>query len=184
MEALNGAIDYIRTLLGMYKLGLVDIPADVLELILLHLFDIDPLYVLHLSEVCKSFHSAMQKPSIAAKLKRLRKQLKKDLAMVKRNGMDLEFVKYQTPQICLAAVMQNGSALKFVQNQTKKICMVAVTQNGRALKYVKDQTEKICMVAVTQNGLALEYVKYKTRKLCNAAIYQTHQHRCSTVHGN
>ena len=39
----------------------------------------------------------------------------------------------------MAAVTQNGMALEYVEEQTPEICMAAVTQNGRAIKYVKDR---------------------------------------------
>tara|TARA_R110002153_G_scaffold273997_3_gene446429 strand:- start:52156 stop:52710 length:555 start_codon:yes stop_codon:yes gene_type:complete len=172
MEARNDDLSHIRTLLELCELGLTAIPTDVLQLILLHLFDIDPLSVLYLSEVCKAFHRAMQKPTIAAGLGGLCGQLKKDLAMVKQNGLYLEFVKYQPLQICMAAVTQNGYALYYVKIQTEEICMVAVTKCGNALKHVKNQTEKICMAAVTREGRALEHVKCQTEEICLAAIAQ------------
>ena len=59
-----------------------------------------------------------------------------DLERVQQNGWDLQFVKEQTAEICLAAVQQDGRALKYVKNQTPEICLAAVTQNGYALEYV------------------------------------------------
>ena len=41
-----------------------------------------------------------------------------DLERVKRDGMALQLVKEQTPEICLAAVKQNWHALEYVKNQT------------------------------------------------------------------
>ena len=46
---------------------------------------------------------------------------------------------------------QNGLALEFIKEQTPEICMAAVKQNGEALQYVKEQTEEICMEAINQN---------------------------------
>ena len=39
---------------------------------------------------------------------------------VKQNGLSLEFVKEQTPEICLESVKQNGLYLKFVKEQTQR----------------------------------------------------------------
>ena len=63
-----------------------------------------------------------------------------DLEMVKKDGMQLEFVKNQTPEICLAAVKQAGYAIQYVNEQTPEICMVAVQQNGMSLECVEEQT--------------------------------------------
>ena len=50
---------------------------------------------------------------------------------------DLQRVKDQTPEICLAAVKQNGCALRFVKEQTKEICLAAVKQDRCALLHLK-----------------------------------------------
>ena len=52
-----------------------------------------------------------------------------DMEMVMRDGLNLEFVKKQTEEICLEAVKQKGNALEFVENQTEEICLAAVKQN-------------------------------------------------------
>ena len=38
----------------------------------------------------------------------------KDLEMVKQNGYSLQFVKNQTPEICLEAVKENPKAIIYV----------------------------------------------------------------------
>jgi hypothetical protein len=60
------------------------------------------------------------------------------LRAVKQNGFALQFVKIQTPEICLEAVIQNGEALQFVNTQTPEICLEAVKQNGYALQFVDE----------------------------------------------
>ena len=57
-------------------------------------------------------------------------QYQKDLEMVKQDGYALQFVKEQTPELCMAAVQQNGWALQFVEEQTPEVCMAAVKQEG------------------------------------------------------
>jgi hypothetical protein len=92
------------------------------------------------------------------------------LEKVKKNGLALDYVKEQTPEICIAAVEQNGNAIQFVKEQTPEICIAAVSQNGLALRFVKEQTPELCLAAVEQNGLALRYVKEKTPEICLAAV--------------
>ena len=79
----------------------------------------------------------------------------------KEDGLALQFVKEQTPELCLAAVKQNGYALRIVREQTPEICLAAVKQNGYALRIVREQTPEICLAAVKQNGDALQYVNSK-----------------------
>jgi hypothetical protein len=40
----------------------------------------------------------------------------------------------------MEAVRQDGRALQYVKDQTPEICMEAVKQNSRAVQFVKDQT--------------------------------------------
>ncbi len=92
-------------------------------------------------------------------------QYEKDLRLVKHDGFALEYIKKQTPELCLAAVKESGNALQFVKKQTQKVCLAAVQQNGWALKYVKKQTLKICLEAVKQKSSALQHVKDQTPEL-------------------
>ena len=55
---------------------------------------------------------------------------------------------------------ERGEVLQFVKNQTPEICLTAVKQNGEALKYVKNQTSEISLEVVKQNGMALRSVRY------------------------
>jgi len=65
-------------------------------------------------------------------------QYQKDLERVKADGDALEFVKEQTPEICLAAVMEDARALEYVKEQTPEICLAAVKECMFALRFVKD----------------------------------------------
>ena len=100
------------------------------------------------------------------------RQLASDMAAVRWNGMALQYVITQTPELCMVAVKQNGWALAHVKEKTPELCMEAVKQTGRALLYVKTQTPELCMEAVKQNGWALEYVKTQTPEMCMAAVMQ------------
>ena len=59
-----------------------------------------------------------------------------DLERVKQNGLALQFVKEQTPEICLAAVRRDAIALEYVKEQTPEICTEAVKQNANAVIYI------------------------------------------------
>ncbi len=54
----------------------------------------------------------------------------------------LQFVKKQTPELCLAAVQQYGRALGYVKEQTYELCLEAVKHYGYALQFVKDEQLK------------------------------------------
>ena len=73
------------------------------------------------------------------------------LEAVQKDGWALEYVKEQTPEICLAAVRQNVWALNWVKEQTPEICLVAVQQCGLALMSIKEQTPEICLAAIQQD---------------------------------
>lgn len=88
------------------------------------------------------------------------------LDAVKRNGLELEFVKEQTPEVCLEAVKEDWQALQFVKNQTPDLCLIAIREDDSALQFVKEQTPEICLEAVKQNGGALQFVKDQTPELC------------------
>ena len=94
------------------------------------------------------------------------------LALVKKDGVALQHVRDQTPEICLEAIHQNWNALRYVRDQTPEICLAAVKQNGYALQWVRDQTPEICLAAVHQDWHALPYVRNQTPEICLAAVRQ------------
>lgn len=59
-----------------------------------------------------------------------------DFAAVRISGLELQYIKHQTFDLCMVAVTQNGCALQFVNNQTEELCLIAVKQNKYAIKYV------------------------------------------------
>ncbi len=75
------------------------------------------------------------------------------------NPVVLQYVKDQTPDICMAAVKKQGLALHYVNDnlRTPDICMEAVVKNPMALLYVSQerQTEEMCMEAVRISPMAL-----------------------------
>jgi hypothetical protein len=124
----------------------------------------------------------------------VKSQCEKDLDSVRVDGLNLEHIHGQTPEIVLAAVSQNVSALMYVKDQTPsivlaamfisedalhyvkkqtpEIALAAVSQYGSALRYVKEQTAEIALAAVTQNGSALQFVKEQTPEIALAAVKQ------------
>ena len=80
------------------------------------------------------------------------------LDIIKITPKYLQFVKEQTPEICLAAVKNHEMALKFVKKQTVDICLAAVQHNGSCLRFVHNQTKEICSAAVQNNNKAMRFV--------------------------
>lgn len=99
-----------------------------------------------------------------------KKTIEEDMARVTRDGMQLQYVKYQTPEICMEAVKHDGRALEYVKDQTPELCMAAVKQNGLALQFVTNQTPEICIAAIKEDWRALEYVKDQTPEICLEAV--------------
>lgn len=71
-------------------------------------------------------------------------------------------------------VQQNGLALQYVENQTPEICLAAVRKNGRALQHVKNQTPEICLAAVRQNPKIEQKIDRHTAALIDKARIEAH----------
>ncbi len=85
------------------------------------------------------------------------------LEAVKQNGLTLEYVKEQTPEICLEAVKRDGYAIEYVKEQTPEICLEAVKQDGLALRWVKNQTPLIIHYLKKYNISMYESFKKENR---------------------
>ena len=81
--------------------------------------------------------------------------------LLDRDSSLLEYVKYQTDDLCLRAVKSNGLLLKYVRFQTPAICLAAVNQNGLALEFVHGYAKnlEICIRAAKQNPLAVRFAE-------------------------
>jgi hypothetical protein len=71
------------------------------------------------------------------------------LEAVKVDGYTLKYVKprFQTRELCLEAVKKDGSVLEFVRNQTPEICIIAFKHDGSwgrqdAFNAIKDENTK------------------------------------------
>jgi hypothetical protein len=89
---------------------------------------------------------------------------------VSKNPYALEYCKFQTEEICLAAVKQNGWALQYVKKQTPEMCSVAVKQNGWALYYVVEQTFEIVLEAYQRNKNSLQFAKPEFKKMLDRKL--------------
>lgn len=122
-------------------------------------FDEDPL-----TSVCDMLSSSRKK-IVKSYLKFVKEELLTNdlyLRAVNCEALELEYVKKQTPEICLIAVKKNGLALQFVENQTSEICLMAVKENGLALQFVEKQTPEICSMAIQQNSDASQFIENET----------------------
>ena len=98
--------------------------------------------------------------------------LEDSLAAVHQNPENLNWVKDQTPEICMAAVTQDGAVLYYARIQTPELRMAAVMSSYKALGCVEfeDQTPELCMAAVTYDGRALQDVGKQTLDICIVAV--------------
>lgn len=97
------------------------------------------------------------------------------LAAVKKTGEVLRYVKEKTYEICLEAVKNNWHALRDVPKEfrTPELCMICIKQNGYAIQYMdEEKTLDMCLAAVQQNGNALKFSSFQTPEICLAAIQQ------------
>lgn len=87
-----------------------------------------------------------------------------------KNGLLLQHVKNQTPEMCMVAVKQNVSALQFVKDQTYDICMEAIKKNWTALQYIKNPTIDLELEAVRRHPNALYLIKNRTIEMLYEAM--------------
>jgi len=85
----------------------------------------------------------------------------KNLEKVKENGANLQFVDFQTNELCLAAIENIDSATYYVKKQTPEICLYVVTKNSYNLIYIKNPSYEITKLALQKNGFLILYIKYK-----------------------
>lgn len=84
-----------------------------------------------------------------------------DLEMVKFSYHNLEGVKNQTPEVCLAAINKSGYALQYVKKQTPEMCLMAIRQNRRAVQYISfDLLEKVLNSFVEPKNKINNHEKY------------------------
>lgn len=81
-----------------------------------------------------------------------------DLRAVRADGMALEYIKNQTPEMCIAAVKQNPMALKFVKEQTYEICKAAIRRI--AYNTAKELDVDMDFVTVKRDGKSMNAVKF------------------------
>lgn len=92
--------------------------------------------------------------------------------------LSLQYVPSPPEDLCILILQQkkrkDENQLQYIEWQTKNICKVAVENNGMALQFVKDifNTHEIMLIAVTSDGMALQFVpdEYRKKHICETAI--------------
>lgn len=90
--------------------------------------------------------------------------------ILKINGLAIQYIQNQTPELCLLAVNNNGLAIQYIQNKTPELCLLAVKNNGLAIKFIENQTEEICIEAVKHDGTLLKFVKRQSELICIESV--------------
>jgi len=72
----------------------------------------------------------------------------KELELITKNGLYIQYIQNPSDTLCKLAVNQNGLALKYINSQTDEICISAIKNDYRALKFANKQTFKMCMLAI------------------------------------
>lgn len=89
---------------------------------------------------------------------------------VKRNGLNLQFVKNQTLEICITAIENNPMAIQFVKNQTDMIAEIAFEKNHQVFQFILNKTPALCLEAVKKDGSLIAYIENKTPEICDIAL--------------
>ena len=78
-----------------------------------------------------------------------RRMYSNQMEMVKQDGLNIQFVRSPSPEMCMEAVKQNGLALQYIEDQTQELCEAAAQENWEAVKYIKNTKikEKIIIEA-------------------------------------
>src|SRR5574344_546672 len=91
-----------------------------------------------------------------------------NLALVKADAMNLQFIGVQTPDVCLEALKHNPLSFLYVKNQTEEMDKYILSVAPEMLQFIKSPTPEMCMGAVRKDGGCLKFVPEEMR---NAEIY-------------
>jgi hypothetical protein len=118
------------------------------------------------------------------------------LGAVRKNGYEIEFVKQQIEELCIAAMTEDRRACYFIrpesitekvaltmvgcdegliagftaEQQSEAVCQYAVSRRPTVISAVINQTEKLCWRAVKADPCALEGVRKRNPKICRYAF--------------
>lgn len=84
--------------------------------------------------------------------------------ILKENGLFLEYLREQTPELCQTAIKQTYHALKFVHHQTKALGELAIQQSPFAVRYLsKDDLSEMEYDRLVIQGLSINPHSYVLR---------------------
>jgi hypothetical protein len=58
------------------------------------------------------------------------------IELLEKDGLYLEYIRFQTDNLCKIAINQNWKAIKYVKNQTQELCSLAISINANAVNYI------------------------------------------------
>ena len=84
------------------------------------------------------------------------RRYEKELQHVKRSGYSLQFVREQTPELCLIALEKDPWCFQYGITMSKEMWRLAVKKDGRILHQIKDIELKLQLTREITNELTLK----------------------------
>ncbi len=76
----------------------------------------------------------------------------------------------QTEALCAKVLAEDGMQLEYVRNQSPKLCDIAIRENGEAIQFAEYQDSDTCEQLVGENPWRLVWVKNQTYSIVKTAI--------------
>jgi hypothetical protein len=104
------------------------------------------------------------------------------MAAIKQNGMALDFVNDQTPELCLNAVEQNGFALLHVKKKTPELCFIALSTKYQHRDLIfrwcdHSMRDKLAVYMITNICIAFSHLRlpsYILLEIINWLLYDNY----------
>ncbi len=92
------------------------------------------------------------------------------LEAVKKDGMQIEFIKNPSEEVKLAAVGESGYAVKFIKNPSEEVQVAAVQRSYFSVVMIRPVCEKAQLAAIKESAEALQLIDKPTEKVIIEAV--------------
>ena len=88
----------------------------------------------------------------------LYKTKEEQLAAVKQNCSNIQFIRNPDKDVQLEAVKQDDRSIRFIHNPDREVQLAAVKQIGSSVQFIHDPDKDVQLAAVKQNVNSIQWI--------------------------
>ncbi len=124
---------------------------------------------LRLSEVSVNINKCLTYGRHTETIRNIRREyiaeLKRQLKMVKNDGLSIEKIENPSETIQLHAARERGHAIRYIKYPSEEVQLAAISNFSYSISYIENPSERVQLAAVKKSPYSIKCIKYPCKSV-------------------